>query len=91
MYSIAQRPTSFITAYYRVSEKTVLSSFRRCGLLEGDPRKVVESQVNEGSRATTERMEELAKYAAAYKAVAGAHRRTGSQPEKAATPDSLHY
>jgi hypothetical protein len=53
---------NIVTAYYSIKESTIINSFHRCGLFEGDPEDIVSAQASQGFHATPPHKEAVEKY-----------------------------
>ncbi len=53
---------NIIEAYYSVCESTIVDSFARCGLFEGDPEEIVSSQASQGFKPPLRRKDDCERY-----------------------------
>jgi hypothetical protein len=63
---VQSKINNIITAYYSISEETVLNSFNRCGLLKGDPQEILMNHVSEGWRCSKGREQQYLQMWDAY-------------------------
>jgi hypothetical protein len=54
--------SNIIEAYYSVRDETIVASFDRCGLFEGDPEDIVSQQSSQGFNPTSARKDACERY-----------------------------
>ncbi len=61
----ANKLCNIIEAYYSVNGSTIVESFARCGLFEGDPEEIVSSQASQGFHPPVQRKDDCERYTSA--------------------------
>jgi hypothetical protein len=57
---------NIIEAYYALKESTIVNSFKKCGLFEGNPEEVIDAAVSQGYATTGKRSEAMGRYKAEF-------------------------
>jgi hypothetical protein len=57
---------NIISAYYSVTEETIVASFDRCGLFKGDPEDIISAQASQGFHSTPARRVDCSRYEKAF-------------------------